>query len=330
MLGTCPKCGFSFNTEFDSAAIVYDERYDNSVPSATFRNHCQSVVEMLLNRVDGSGGAIYDVGCGKGEFLEMFCASAPAMRGIGIDPSCQPTERANFRLIQSNLEPGLIASDARLVVLRHVLEHIADPVAFLAMIRACMPDVPLYVEVPDLRWILKTHAFWDFCYEHCNYFEAETLATCVRAAGFAVIDQAYSFDDQYQWVICRPAKLEEPPQAGGAQAVAATTAYAHAEAEAIVQLQDLANDGGLAVWGMATKGVILSTILGADCVLGGIDINPGKQGCFAPVSGVAIHPPEWICSLQPDTTVLVMNPNYLPEIAAQVESLGAQVRLVPV
>ena len=80
------------------------------------------------------------------------------------------------------------------------------------------------------------------------------------------------------------------------------------------------------LWGMSTKGVIFANLMGAGRILGGIDINPRKQGCFAPGSGVEIHGPEWLRTLADGATILIMNPNYADEIRQQISSLGVQPR----
>ncbi len=328
-LSTCKDCGFSFNGMFSSEAVTYDERYNNAVPSDAFKQYYQSLISMLAKRFAIADGTVYDVGCGKGEFLQMFCAAVPGIYGIGIDPSCEPVERANFRLIRDVLKPSHFAPDTKLVVVRHVLEHIEKPVEFVEMLRTCVPDVPVFVEVPDFDWIIRNRAFWDFCYEHCNYFTLESLAVALRAAGFRPIDQQTSFDGQYQWAICRPCDPARPPAGSGASAVADVARYDAVEKAEIDRVRKLADtNGGLALWGMSTKGVILSVLLGDDRVLGGVDINPEKQGRFAGTSGVRINPPEWVLELPEGTPLLVMNPNYFDEISATVRELGAPVKLL--
>lgn len=330
-LATCYTCGFSFNSDFDHSLVVYNERYDNNVPSSVFAKYYRSLIELLAKRYDLSSGTVYDVGCGKGEFLQMLCEACPGIKGIGIDPSCTPVESGNFKLISGYLDPSHFSDDARLVVVRHVLEHIDQPVAFMRMIRGCVPEIPVFVEVPDLDWILLHDAFWDFCYEHCNYFTHTSLAHCLRAAGFELIDQQPCFGDQYQWALCKPGQVHVPQHQEGLEAVAAARAYASREAAKIAQLSKLAHQGGgLALWGMATKGVMMSAILGADAILGGVDVNKNKQGKFAAGSGVAINAPEWLCGLPEGTTTLLMNPNYETEIRAKVRELGAAVELQPV
>lgn len=321
-LGTCTACGFSYNATFDEALVVYDEHYDNHVPSAAFAAYYRSLATLMAERYDLASGAAYDVGCGKGEFLEILCDTVPAMQGIGIDPSCQPRVSGNLRLEQAKFDGSTFAADTRIVILRHVLEHIAEPLEFLKALCAAMPDAPLFVEVPDLDWILANGAFWDFCYEHCNYFTLPTLRFALESAGFVVEEQRNSFGDQYQWAICRPAASRTAPQPQPADKLAAVNAYAADESARIGSIERMAVDAdGVALWGMATKGVILSLLLPDGAVLGGIDGNAAKQGRFAAGSGVAINPPEWLAT-RGATTVVAMNPNYAAEIREQAEAIN--------
>lgn len=327
-LATCARCGFSYNGAFRSELVVYDQNYDNAVPSRVFLDYYRSVARMLIDRFDLKDGKVFDVGCGKGEFLQILCELAPGIEGIGIDPSCTPVERGNFRLINAEFSAEHFQGETRLVILRHVLEHIDTPVDFLAALRAAAPTAPLYVEVPDLAWILENGAFWDFCYEHCNYFTLPSLAVAMQRAGYAVAAQQPAFGEQYQWVIGEPAAAVDASGDGDA-AVAAVAAYSEHEAAKLGEMRALADTAeGVVVWGMATKGVILSLLLGEGRVRGGVDVNVAKQGHYAAGSGTAIHPPAWLADIGEGATALVMNPNYFDEIAATVEAMKAPVRLV--
>lgn len=320
-LGTCRRCGFSWNTRFDPARIIYDQRYDNRNASAMFSHHYRQLSRMLIDRFSITDGTVYDIGCGKGEFLRVFASMAPNVRCIGIDPSCTPVCEGNFELRAMRFDTSAFAGDARLIVLRHVLEHIDQPRDFVASLAAVMPNAPLFVEVPDLEWILRAGAFWDFCYEHCNYFNPVALAATLERGGFTVLDQQRCFGDQYQWALAVPGAgsvtCDDP-----APALAAISAYQAAEATAIARLTDFADGcAELLLWGMSTKGVIMSVLLGAERVAGTIDLNPAKQGRFAAGSGIAISTSERLVGALPGATILVMNPNYFDEISASVAQI---------
>jgi SAM-dependent methyltransferase len=327
VLSTCRSCGFSYNGRFDPGLAEYDESYDNHVESAAFKEYYRRIAAMLVSRVGLHDGSVYEIGCGQGEFLKELHALAPGVRAVGVDPACRATSQPNLEFINGYFDPARARDDAKLLIVRHVLEHIAQPVQFLRSLREGMPNTPLYVEVPDLDWIFDNRSFWDFCYEHCNYFTTQSLAAACAEAGYSVLFQNRSFGDQYQWALCLPggAAGDRIP---GHEAWAKAEAYAAEEANSIAQVAQLARErGGVGVWGMATKGVLLCSILDADLVCGGIDMNPTKQGRFASGSGVKINPPDWLATQPPGRTVFVMNPNYLTEIAGTVERLGASVTL---
>jgi SAM-dependent methyltransferase len=191
-LGLCRACGFAFNTRFDGALMVYDPRYDNDVPSAVFTDYYRSIARDLAARHDLTRGPVYDVGCGKGTFLDVLCATVPGTRGVGVDPSCTPREADTARpvaLLREMFRAELVAERPSLVVCRHVIEHIARPVEFIrAVVEGIRrdPAVPLFFEVPDLDWIIEHEAFWDFCYEHCNYFTRASFAHALERGGVAV------------------------------------------------------------------------------------------------------------------------------------------------
>ena len=331
-LGGCTRCGFMFNSRFDGALLSYDGAYDNHVESAAFHDYYKTIARTLIDRFGlDAGGVVYDVGCGQGTFLKTLCALAPNVRGVGLDPSCEPVESANLTLLRAKFSRDLISKDAKLILLRHVLEHIEQPLEFMVELREAAGTVPLFVEVPETSWIFANGAFWDFCYEHCNYFVVDSLASTLRSAGFRIHHQETSFGGQYQWTICSGEKAVAPAGGSNAAAIEAGLRYASEEsghlARATRFLSDGASRGGCAIWGMATKGVVFASMLPPGLLAGGVDSNVRKQGRFAPGSGLQIHEPRWLATLPGRATALVMNRNYFDEIQAQTRDLGIDVKL---
>lgn len=330
-LGTCRACSFSYNATFDASIIAYGVDYDNHVASAAFDKYYREVAQMLIDRLAICDGTIYDIGCGKGEFLRIFCELAPGVRGVGIDPSCTPCRDGNFELRRATFETANIDGDARLVILRHVLEHIEAPREFLASVRGAMPSTPLYVEVPDLGWTLEHRAFWDFCYEHCNYFTPASLAYALGISAFDVTAHDVAFGGQYQWALAFPAPAKAVALPDAATAIDIVADYSARERIEIERITARAEEArGLVVWGMATKGVLLSILVGDARVRGGIDMNRDKQGCFAAASGVEIHSPDWLKTMPSKTLIVVMNPNYLVEIRDIVALIRDDLEIVPI
>ena len=77
-----------------------------------------------------------------------------------------------------------------------------------------------------------------------------------------------------------------------------------------------ADDGPVYLWGAGAKGVTFAQLVDPDGIrlAGVVDVNPKKQNRYMALTGLAVLAPDKL----PDRagTVIVMNPNYLKEIAA--------------
>ena len=117
--------GLIFNRAFDRALMIYDSNYQNEQGhSPVFRLHLENVAEVVQRHF--AGCKLIEVGCGKGLFLEQLQSMGFAI--TGLDPTYEGTNPA---VIRDYFTPAVgLRGDA--LVLRHVLEHIPDPVTFLA------------------------------------------------------------------------------------------------------------------------------------------------------------------------------------------------------
>jgi threonine dehydrogenase-like Zn-dependent dehydrogenase len=198
-------------------------------------------------------------------------------------------------------------------VLRHVLEHVRDPVGFLRHIRDSNGGAGrIYIEVPCFDWICEHRAWFDIFYEHVNYFRASDFQRM-----FGTLHQAgHVFGGQYQYVVADLATLRAPllPESDGfafpADFLATVTGFAEK-----IKAGDTRQRA--VIWGGASKGVIFALYMqragaGIDFV---IDINPAKQGRYLAATGLKVSSPEQaLAQLEPGATIFVMNGNYLPEI----------------
>ena len=153
------QTGLVFNAAFDPALLRYDGEYQNEQAcSGVFREHLADVAAIVGRHFKGR--RLIEVGCGKGYFLEYLAALG--YRVTGIDPAY---EGDNPRVIKAPFERGLgLSADA--IVLRHVLEHVPDPLAFLSDIAdANGGRGSILIEVPCLDWILAHRAWFDVFYD---------------------------------------------------------------------------------------------------------------------------------------------------------------------
>ncbi|WKL42326.1 hypothetical protein Q1M64_27060 [Sinorhizobium meliloti] len=204
-----------------------------------------------------------------------------------------------------------------------------EPVTFLRELGQAAPEIPLYIEVPEVHWIFENGAFWDFCYEHCNYFCSRSLRNALERAGFSVIEQGPAFGGQYQWAIGTANNLVTIQPATGADAIAAAMNYKATENRMIERARSIvATSDNTAVWGMATKGVMLSCLVGNDLISAGIDINPQKsKKSLLRYPAFEFAPPAWLKG-HPVKTILVMNGNYAAEIRQMMHTIGIAADIV--
>ncbi|TVT85652.1 class I SAM-dependent methyltransferase [Pseudomonas sp. H3(2019)] len=297
--------GLIFNQAFDADKLSYDSDYQNEqAHSAEFKKHLSDVEAVIARHFEGQN--LIEVGCGKGYFLEQLRDHGYAI--TGIDPAY---EGSNADVIKAPFTRGLgLAADA--VVLRHVLEHIADPVAFLAQIaEANQGGGQIYIEVPCFDWILERSAWFDVFYEHVNYFRLDDL----RRLFGTVHEAGHLFGGQYLYIVADLSSLQTTP----AQTIERMSLPANftASLERAVQIIQSAPEHGSGIWGASSKGVIYSLFLqragvAVDQV---VDINPAKQGRYLPLSGVRVSSPQEAMDALPEgANLFVMNSNYLEEI----------------
>lgn len=338
----CQSCDFVWNSAFDPNLLSYHHAYDNTQTcSPRFTRHLESLVALLVDERGLRGRRIVEVGCGNGEFLRRLVVADDSNSGTGFDPSYRgPLQDVDGRLV---FERSFFGADeasgaADVVVSRHVIEHVDEPLAILELMRqaiASASDPCLFLETPDVAWILERQVVWDFFYEHCSYFTPHSIQVAARIAGLEVVGVDLVFGGQYLWAQTRPAQpgsasLAPLPAAGLA---AAAEEFENAERrlwERLAdQLAELAAAGPVAVWGAGAKGVTFVNQLDPaaamlSCV---IDLNPAKQGCFLPGTGHPILSPQ-AAEEQGVATAILLNPNYEQEIRDMLASTQSNVNLV--
>lgn len=138
---------------------------------------------------------IADIGCAAGTFLDHVIGTA--QRCIGVEPNVFFHDYLRAR----GVEVYDYAADAAkalphsvdLAVTLQVIEHTANPRAFLAEIRPLLkPDGMLLVSTPnrhDMLMSLLPDEFPSFFYRtvHRWYFEVESLKACAKLAGYETV-----------------------------------------------------------------------------------------------------------------------------------------------
>ena len=297
------KTGLIYNEAFRPELVAYDSAYQNEQGlSGLFQAHLLEV-SRIVDRGMGKTELV-EVGCGKGLFLELLLRHG--FEVTGFDPTY---EGNNPRVLRHFFAPG-VGIHTKGLILRHVLEHIPNPVNFLQQL--CIANGGsgrIYIEVPCLDWICRHRSWFDVFYEHVNYFRLSDFDRIFTN----VIESGRIFGGQYLYVVADLASVRIPVAEENN-----SLNFPKDFTDGITKRDPLWT-ASAAVWGGASKGVIFSLMkerIGQP-VKTVIDINPAKQGKYLPVTGLIVQSPERaLATLPPKSAIYVMNSNYLEEIKA--------------
>lgn len=339
----CPSCGFVCNSLFDPSLIVYSSKYEETQGfSRHFMDFHRDLAQRLIDRFDLHGKRILEIGCGKGEFLNLLCGMG-GNTGIGFDPVYIPErdtgglgDRVTF--VRELYSEAYDHERADFVCCKMTLEHIAQPLEFVSMVRRALrnsPEAVVFFQVPDLSRILREQAFWDVYYEHCSYFTAGALRRVFMNAGFRVEDVWSEYDGQVLMIAARPgAPVGSPMGADELASMRALTASFTENVERMIsewrsRLLSYRRAGrSVFIWGAGSKGVAFLTKVGREVdVRYAVDVNPYKHGTFLAGTGQEIVAPASLRELRPDV-IVVMNPVYVPEISENLRGLGIDAEVV--
>jgi len=341
-LACCASCGFVFNAAFDESKLAYGHGYDNTQAcSPTFMDHMRELADSLVADPSIAEGHVVEVGCGAGTFLRLLADLAH--RGFsaeGFDPAYRGPEserNGRLRFVSAFFGAETMSRPAAAVISRHVIEHIPEPVSFLAAMRNAATRgsggheaASVWIETPSIEWILEYGAVWDLFYEHCSYFSPGSIAVACAHAGLAVRGAREVFGGQYMWLEAAPAADPRVEPHEG------TLDLARAFGERMTQFEEHLRslvagtdaDAPTFLWGAGAKGVTVANLIDSDCatLTAVVDMNPRKQGRWLPGTGHPIVGPEGLADAA-EGRVIVMNANYLPEIRSTIESIDATVEV---
>jgi 2-polyprenyl-3-methyl-5-hydroxy-6-metoxy-1,4-benzoquinol methylase len=197
----CPNCTFLFARpvlipELDSRqmdGIDNAELFNSRLLKSIYINYFIKKEIRFLRRIAGKGPLhMLDIGCGTGWTTRVYADHGFSITGLepsqvrgdyarqhyGIDVVCAYMENAEF--------------DKRfdVVVLRHIIEHFADPAAIIDKIRSFLkPDGLVLVVVPNIdcvgRRLFETDWEWVLPW-HCNFFNSRSANRLLTEQGFNV------------------------------------------------------------------------------------------------------------------------------------------------
>ncbi len=201
LIVACPACGTGITIPAPDRDIESDgiwvEQYGGG--RMANREHWYAEARVRADWVarHASGGLLVDIGGGTGEMAAV--AAERGFRSALIEPSGwaagQARELGVERVLGDVADWPRVApgEHADAVTLFHVLEHVHEPLAFLAAVRAILrPGAPLFVEVPNFAAedAQRDPVAWTgtALNDHVAHYTPGSLARLMADAGFAVAE----------------------------------------------------------------------------------------------------------------------------------------------
>jgi len=337
----CQECGFVFNHAFDLTKLDYGNKYENTQDySPMFLKYLNNLAQTLIYDENIRNCKIVEVGCGKGTFLKKLVENKKwGNIGYGFDPSyVGPEKSLNDRLIfrKSFYDHAATDIEADVVLSRHVIEHVPNPIKLLQMIKQALtnsPNTKIFFETPTVEWILKNKVIWDFFYEHCSLFTINSLSTAFEISGYQIEKANHVFGDQYILLEAKPTKNSTQINKNPNEISKLSREFAKHE-KSIIQnwykkISELSEDGKIAIWGAGAKGTTFANLIDPQRKLidSIIDFNPKKQGKYIPGTGHPIINYKEISSRKLKSAI-IMNPNYFAEIKTLLENENINLNLI--
>ncbi len=288
----CEKCGHGQLESQVSPATLYGGNYQfRTSESATARGGTR----FFLSRLDELAGdrhfdCVLDLGCNDLFLLKQLAGRATVR--AGVDPVWRGREseadESDILLFGADVEEldlaAVLPRAPDLIVCRHTLEHIGDPLAILAMLlEICHDDALILFEVPSLEPLVTRGRFDQVFHQHLHYFSLASFQRLIAAAGGEFLGHWRNYHDWGALVVAlRKGKPEtgipEPPPFTPADVTRRYKLFRRQMASTTEYLDLL--DGPIYGYGAAQMLPVLAYHLENDlsCLSAIIDDDPDKDG----------------------------------------------------
>lgn len=330
---SCIDCGHVWNDAFDYRDVPYTDKPNLMFNRGTlWSDHLKSMRRVMLEHLTDTP-TVVEIGHGDAQYLAALSTARPGGRFVGFDPNgAASAEGYDIELRQALFDPRIHLSELNpdLIMSRHVLEHLTDPLGFvqqLSFAAACGGIEPLlYLEVPCIDRAVETRRTVDFYYEHNSQFTTTSFTRMLQRCAVTIESIGHGYDGEVIFGFVRlGGRFAQVMNAGTARSFQTFTT--HARAEVARQLDEIAASGKrVAIWGGTGKSAAFIHQHGADAARFPlvVDSDADKAGTFVPGTGQEIQFRDVLLTQPVD--VIVVPPQWRArDIVAEMRRVGIEV-----
>ena len=269
------------------------------------------------------GKKVVEIGCGKGEFLQLMKDVGTDAYGIEYsDTSVQFCVDNNL-----NVEKRYIEYDHELLsghpfdcfFILNFFEHLPNLNSTLQALHKNLTEDGIgIIEVPNFDMILRENLFSEFINDHLYYFTEDTLRSVLSRNGFEVIEATQVWHDYIISMVVRKK-----------QSLDLSPFKAHQE-KITKELQDYISRyeaGSVAIYGAGHQALaVISLAKLGDSIKYVLDDAPFKQGKYTPATHIPIVSSKMLIT-DPPKAIIIMAASYSDEVARKLEQANLGINL---
>lgn len=221
----CPHCNLvNYDLETGLDQTQYTDEFIDPTDDGARRNRDKDQSFAFLSRFASPPGQFLDIGCGTGRLLHVAQRAGWTVKGLELSPEMaeRVAELLDVEIMAGDFldmePPSEDLGRFDVVCLRHVIEHLPDPLRTMSSIsRLLRRGGLLLLEMPNVeawskRWNralvragLHQRQFpADMQAGHCNEYCRESMDYLARRTGFSLLRwETYSSKPAVNWLLSR-------------------------------------------------------------------------------------------------------------------------------
>lgn len=305
----CSGCGL---IQLNSDPVPY---YREVIRAARFSQEMKrfrlSQFKTLVQQFHLQGKPFLEVGCGRGEYLELLAESG--IDATGIEYSQKAVDFCKHNSLPA-VQGFIDSEDYHLsdgpfhgFAIFSWLEHLPEPNVMLKGIRNNLTeDAVGIIEVPNFDMIRREKLFSEFIGDHLFYFTKDTLHFTLTMNGYEVLDIQETW---HHYILSATVQNRKNTD---------LSEFIETERKLVEDIHAFVDSfppKQVAVWGASHQALALLSLADlGEKIRYVIDSAPFKQGKFTPATHIPIVAPETLNS-DPVQAIIVMAASYNDEVA---------------